>query len=261
MKIRVNIQEVDLKSILPNPWNPNKQTEFVFEKERNSIREHGFIDPILVREKGKKFEIIDGEHRFKAAELEGFKSIPVNNLGKVSDATAKQLTIIMNETRGTADNELLSKLLKDLEGEIGRDKLFESMPMDVSIIEDLLATSKVNWDEIGSSLGGNIQEGPLIPNQQVTRNPPASESNPASPAGLESRVLGEEATFEYIKIDKDISILFLAQIKRINKKLSGIGLIEKDELNSAGHSLAVQIMSQHFSELSDEKLQDIVSKK
>lgn len=41
---------VPINAIRPNPWNPNVMSEFMFEKERASIREFGFIDPILVRE-------------------------------------------------------------------------------------------------------------------------------------------------------------------------------------------------------------------
>lgn len=254
MKIRVNIQEVELKNILPNPWNPNKQSDFIFEKERRSIREHGFIDPILVRERAGKFEIIDGEHRFRAAKIEGFEKIPVNNLGNVSDAAAKQLTIIMNETRGVADNELLSKLLKDLEGEIGRDELFLALPMQSSIIEDLLANSKVDWSQIGPNLS-QAPPAPPMPTSETNVTPESSlQDAPQAP----SRVLGEETRHEYLKVEKDVYQSFNGQIKRINKQLSKQGTIPEDELETAGNSLAIQVISQHFAEMTDAALKKLL---
>jgi ParB-like chromosome segregation protein Spo0J len=128
-EVRVNIVEVPICKVIPNQWNPNRQSDHVFEAEKNSIRVHGFIDPITVREVGVGlFEIIDGEHRWKAAKALGLEFIPVNNLGEVPDVIAKQLTVITNETRGQADRALLAKLLEDLTREIPREVLLASLP-------------------------------------------------------------------------------------------------------------------------------------
>lgn len=159
MKVRVNLKIVPIEKVRANPWNPNKQSDFIFEKERESIREHGFIDPILVRGKGPGYEVIDGEHRLKAAIAEGFKEIPVNDLGKVSDDIAKKLTIITNETRGKSDPTLLQTLLKELEKDVGIEDLIKSLPMQQVEIEAMLANASVDWNEIGPSLGAPVVVG------------------------------------------------------------------------------------------------------
>lgn len=257
MKIRVNIEEVEISKISANSWNPNKQSDFIFEKERASIREYGFLDPILVREKGKKFEIIDGEHRFKAAIAEGFKKIPVNNLGKVSDEVCKQLTVIMNETRGQADHDLLSTLMKDLESTIGKEKLIEIMPIQNNILEDMLKQTAVDWDAITPSLNQTpvinslVQQTDVSPEEQLAES--GEEHKP-------SRVIGEQARYQHLKIDNDIAVSLIGQLKRLNKFLANGGAIPEEELDAANYSMAFQVMTQHFAEMTDKQIQKLLKR-
>ncbi len=148
--INVNIQTVPIDQIRPNPWNPNRQSDFMFTKERESIRRYGFIDPILVRRKADHFEIIDGEHRWRGAQMEGFLEIPINDLGEISDDKAKQLTIIMNELKGTADSDLLSKLMKSLESSIGIDEIVANLPYTKIEVDKLLANINIDWEKVES---------------------------------------------------------------------------------------------------------------
>jgi len=147
-KINVNLQTLPIEKVRPNPWNPNRQSDFIFDKERTSIRTHGFIDPVLVRQKGDYVEIIDGEHRWRAAQMEGLTEIPVNNLGEVPDVVAKQLTIIMNEVKGNADKDELSKLIKDLNASIDTVDLLTHLPFTEMELNKLLSDAAINWDEV-----------------------------------------------------------------------------------------------------------------
>jgi ParB family chromosome partitioning protein len=63
-----------------------------------SIKEKGVIQPILVRAKGAKFEIIAGERRFRAAKSLGFKEIPAI-IKNVDDANVLELSLIENVQR------------------------------------------------------------------------------------------------------------------------------------------------------------------
>jgi ParB family chromosome partitioning protein len=69
---------VEVTAIEPNPEQPRK----VFDEERlkelsDSLREQGLVQPIVVRPKGDRFEIIAGERRWRAAKLAGIAKIPV----------------------------------------------------------------------------------------------------------------------------------------------------------------------------------------
>lgn len=107
---------VPIGTLRPNPWNPNEMSPFMVEKARESIRQFGFVDPVLVRFAAgeSQLEIIDGEQRWRASIAEGMHEIEVTNLGMIPDSVAKQLTIVLNETRGTFDRAELGRLIADL---------------------------------------------------------------------------------------------------------------------------------------------------
>jgi ParB family transcriptional regulator, chromosome partitioning protein len=71
--LRVSIQDVE-----PNPLQPRT----VFQPDRlqelaDSIRANGIIQPLIVRPKGDKFELIAGERRWRASKLAGLETVPV----------------------------------------------------------------------------------------------------------------------------------------------------------------------------------------
>ncbi len=121
-KIKVRI---DL--VVPNPWNPNVQSKEMFEKEKKSIQELGLLGSILVREKPATegstimiYEILDGEHRWKAAKELSYTEITVENIGKISDEKTKMLTVLLNNLRGRDDIEKRAKIFEALDaGQLG----------------------------------------------------------------------------------------------------------------------------------------------
>lgn len=221
MKLRINVQNVPLESVYPNGWNPNQQSDFIFEKELLSIETHGFLDPILVREKDGRFEIIDGEHRWKAATKLGSSEIAVNNLGEVSDQDAKQLTILMNEIRGRADSGLLSNLLKDLEQTMSLEGLQTALPFTKVEIENYLATA-------------NIDFAALSARESASKEEPASE-----PFRTVSFVLPESVADQ-----------LEAQVDRFKRALGSPG----ENVRKASHVKPVECMVQHLAQIPDNQL-------
>ncbi len=73
-----SISEVDIHSVLPNPYQPREHfDEEALAELSRSIRELGIIQPITVRTAGpNKFELISGERRLKAARMAGLTRIP-----------------------------------------------------------------------------------------------------------------------------------------------------------------------------------------
>ncbi len=151
MEIKGTLITVKVGQILPNKWNPNQQSKFIFEKEKKSIRDHGFIDPCTAREiKPGMYELIDGEHRWRAAKEIGLKEVTLNNLGKVPKVIAQQLTLILNDTRGEAQQDKLSDLLSSIKLEIGLDQMVANLPYQEMQISSLLASSSIDWSKVGS---------------------------------------------------------------------------------------------------------------
>lgn len=140
------VEYVPRSRIRPNPWNPNLQDAFIYEKELASIRTFGFIDPILTRNLGSDFEIIDGEHRWKAAGELGIDPVPIVNLGDIEDAEARQLTIVLNETRGRPDPGRLRDLLADLSSRRSVQDLLEVLPYTREQFDALV--KPFDWDSV-----------------------------------------------------------------------------------------------------------------
>lgn len=72
------VQEIAVKDIRPNPYQPRKIfTEEGIEELKQSIIQHGILQPIIVKKSIKGYEIVVGERRFRAAKEAGLKKVPV----------------------------------------------------------------------------------------------------------------------------------------------------------------------------------------
>jgi ParB family chromosome partitioning protein len=91
---------VPIEFVSPNPKNPRRSfAEAELADLALSIREHGIVQPVLVRRKPDgRYEIIAGERRWRAAQRAGLNEIPVL-VRDVDDRTALELAIIENVQR------------------------------------------------------------------------------------------------------------------------------------------------------------------
>ena len=77
MKDNRQVVVLNLDDILPNRFQPRiKFDEKAIVELSESIKEHGVIQPIIVRKIDDKFEIIAGERRYKASVMAGKTTIP-----------------------------------------------------------------------------------------------------------------------------------------------------------------------------------------
>lgn len=94
-----SVEKIHVKSIKANPYQPRKIFDEVAIQELSaSIKEHGILQPIILRKKGTTYEIVVGERRFRAAQLAGLDEIPavVRNL---TDEETMELAILENLQR------------------------------------------------------------------------------------------------------------------------------------------------------------------
>lgn len=157
----VSIKHAD---IIPNDWNPNKQNERAFQAEIESITDNGFVQPMTVRKhptQKSKYQIIDGYHRWLALgkifddsklqtpplkAIVTTKQIPCVVID-VTDAQAKKLTIILNETRGRAELGELGMLLESIQVDFG-DDLIRGLPYSQGQLDDLLSLAEFDWENL-----------------------------------------------------------------------------------------------------------------
>lgn len=77
--INAGAAKLDIAQIQHNPYQPRKQ----FDDDEllqlaESIKEHGILQPLVVRANGAQFQLIAGERRLKAAQLAGLTQVPVH---------------------------------------------------------------------------------------------------------------------------------------------------------------------------------------
>jgi ParB family chromosome partitioning protein len=93
------IREIPVERILPNPVQPRlSYEEDSLTELADSIREHGVLQPILVRPIGHQFQLIAGERRWRASRLADRSTIPAI-VAEFDDDTALEVSIIENLQR------------------------------------------------------------------------------------------------------------------------------------------------------------------
>jgi len=91
--------EVPISALDPNPFQPRGTLDPARLAELEaSIRESGIVQPILVRRRGERFQIIAGERRFRAAEQAGLATVPVT-VRDVDDEHLLELALVENIQR------------------------------------------------------------------------------------------------------------------------------------------------------------------
>ncbi|MFD1747208.1 ParB/RepB/Spo0J family partition protein [Rhizobium helianthi] len=105
---------VPIELISRNPRNPRRMfDEAELHDLASSIRQHGVVQPVVVRSRGQEYEIIAGERRWRASQLAGLVEIPVI-VRDVDDRTALEIAIVENVQRSD---------LNPLEEALGYDQL------------------------------------------------------------------------------------------------------------------------------------------
>ena len=95
----VGVRELQITDIDPNPVQPRT----VFEPERlselaESIRANGIIQPLIVRRRGDRYELVAGERRLRAARLAGLERVPAV-IQDLADEKLLELSLVENIQR------------------------------------------------------------------------------------------------------------------------------------------------------------------
>jgi ParB family chromosome partitioning protein len=90
---------VPVEALDPNPYQPRSAMDPARLAELTaSIRESGVVQPILVRRRGERYQIIAGERRWRAARAAGLEAVPVH-VRDVPDAQLLELALVENVQR------------------------------------------------------------------------------------------------------------------------------------------------------------------
>lgn len=134
------ILQVPIEDIIPNRFQPRLAFDDAALKDlADSIKQHGIIQPLVLRRKNEKYEIIAGERRYKAAKMAGLLSVPAI-ISNLDDNTSAEVAIVENIQRKdlTAIEEAKSYQALLDKGYMTQEDLAKKMGLSQSAISNKL---------------------------------------------------------------------------------------------------------------------------
>ena len=126
-------RELDVDLLEPNRFQPRQVfSEPRLEELAQSIRTHGFIQPIVVRRAGDRYQIIAGERRWRAAQRLGLSRVPVA-VKSISDVDLLEVSLIENIQREN---------LNPMEEAAGLQRLADEFRMTHEQVADAVGRSR-----------------------------------------------------------------------------------------------------------------------
>lgn len=129
-----------IDEIIPNRFQPREVfDETGLEELADSIREHGVIQPIIVRQLGEKYELIAGERRTKASALAGLTTIPaiVRNMDDRESAKVSLLENLQRKNLSAIEEARTYKRILELDN-MTQDDLAKTMGKSQPLIANKL---------------------------------------------------------------------------------------------------------------------------
>lgn len=134
------ILQVPIEDIIPNRFQPRLSFDDASLSDlASSIKQHGIIQPLVLRRKNDKYEIIAGERRYKAAKLAGLASVPAV-ISNLDDNASAEVAIVENIQRKdlTAIEEARSYQALLDKGYMTQEELARKMGLSQSAISNKL---------------------------------------------------------------------------------------------------------------------------
>lgn len=154
------VVELNIQDVLPNRFQPRiKFNEEAINELSKSIKEHGVIQPIVVRPIGDKFEIIAGERRYKASCMAELKTIPaiITDLNDKDSAEVALIENVQRENLTPIEEAISYKKILDM-GYITQDALASKLGKTQSTVANKLRLLNLDDDVQEALLNEKISE-------------------------------------------------------------------------------------------------------
>lgn len=199
MRIVGEVVKRPIGSVRKNSWNPNEFTPHMMASLKHGLKEDGWVisQSMLIwglDDKGVRRDIIiDGEHRWIAAQELGFTEAPMVFQDGLSEAQAKALTIKLDAKRGKFGWKL-DGLVQELNVDLGVPDLGMELGFEKTALEDLLADDSPDLE--------------------------GATKAPTKPKGTGEGSAGTRATVQYNLVfgDEEEQRIWYAFIKRIRQE-------------------------------------------
>lgn len=123
------IEEVSVQNLVPSPYNPRKWSAKEFKKLVTSMKNFGFLEPIVVNKRNNI--IVSGNRRFQAAVSLGYTEIPVVYID-VDEDHEKLLNVAFNDIDFGFDEQKKEILLYQIQNNINPELLSDLLGLSLN---------------------------------------------------------------------------------------------------------------------------------
>ena len=152
--------QIPIEDLVPNRFQPRISfDEKALNDLANSIKQHGIIQPLVVRRLGDKYEIIAGERRYKASQIAGLISVPAI-ITDIDDQSSAEVALVENVQRKDLSAIEEARSYKNIleQGNMTQEELAKRMGISQSSIANKLRLLNLADQVQEALLNGKISE-------------------------------------------------------------------------------------------------------
>ena len=149
--------ELRVDAIDPNPEQPRRVFEpGQLDRLADSIRQHGVLQPVVVRRAGERYQLVVGERRWRATQLAGLENIPAV-VADIEPRDRLEIALVENVQRADLNPiELAHAFLNLSEGGTTQDDIGQRVGLDRSTVANHLRLL-----ELPAEIQGDVESGRL----------------------------------------------------------------------------------------------------
>ena len=154
------IMQVSVSKIIPNPNQPRKFfAEDGILRLADSIKQHGIIQPLVVRQCGEYYELIAGERRLRAAKELGLDTVPcvISDINEEKSAEVSIIENIIREDLSIFEQASAIEALIDTYN-LTQEQVAEKLSVSQSFVANKLRLLRYNNEEREIILQNNLSE-------------------------------------------------------------------------------------------------------
>jgi len=186
------VQNINIEDIIPSNFKPSNEEKRKIEELAILIRQFGLLDPILVRPKNNKYEIILGMDKYQAALIANQNIIPVIIKEVTDEIYSKYSNIDTNKTLNNQSNETFSEREKNSDivnlSELSKIKLeyerddvkMNNGQFNNEMVNNNLNLNQPNMNQEGPTFGGRFF--PSLEDEPTNMNMMGGFNTPQAPS-------------------------------------------------------------------------------
>lgn len=144
MEAKITVEQIDLDDIQADPQNVNRMSDRHYRALREDIKQRGYVQPVIVRKLPDErhepdepsYQIIDGEHRWRALGELGVKSVPC--VIQTADDIDAQVQSLVTNLHGSFVPIRMANMLANLTQRMTEAEIEERLALDRGQLESYM---------------------------------------------------------------------------------------------------------------------------